>query len=101
MEFACESLVDVVKGKLLAGFLTLFAENYLLHSLLFVCRVLAAVYCWQVIKIDLQIRSLVSALLVFLSEMGESADDAVGSTWADNGVVERIELNFLEIVGIR
>ncbi len=51
MEFAREGLVDVVKGKLLGGLFTLLAEDYLLHSLLFVCCVLAAVYCGQVIEV--------------------------------------------------
>ena len=33
--------------------------------------------------------------------MGEPADDAVSSTRADNGIAERIELNFLQVVGVR
>lgn len=51
MELACKGLVDVVKGKFLGGLFALFAEDYLLHSLLFVCCMLAAVHCWQVIKV--------------------------------------------------
>ena len=33
--------------------------------------------------------------------MGEPADDAVSSTRADDGIAERIELNFLKVVGVR
>jgi hypothetical protein len=33
--------------------------------------------------------------------MGEPADDAVSPTRADDGIAERIELNFLKVVGVR
>ena len=33
--------------------------------------------------------------------MGEPADNAVGSTRTDDGIAERIELNFFKVVGVR
>lgn len=51
MKFVGEGLVDFIQGQLLSWFFALFAKDYLLHSLLLVCSILAAVNGRQVVKV--------------------------------------------------